>query len=110
MYDILNSSFLHFSISTYFTIILTFCFPIRISETDWYTIANRFAAILLTSYKDTACHKLDFCDPDIPLTHALVLYTTDSRRDPEMQIGILQQIVTHMEQYTTDFGLTGGFR
>ena len=58
MYDILNSSFLHFSISTYFTIILTFCFPIRISKTDRYTIANRFAAVLLTSYKDTQCSKL----------------------------------------------------
>ena len=39
MYDILNSSFLHFSISTYFTIILTFCFPIRISKTDHSAIS-----------------------------------------------------------------------
>ena len=63
MYDILNSSFLHFSISTYFTIILTFCFPIQISKTDQYTIANSFAAVLLTSYKHTACRERRFRKP-----------------------------------------------
>ena len=34
IYEILNSSFLDLSILTYFSINLTFCFPIRISKTN----------------------------------------------------------------------------
>ena len=41
MYDISNSSFLLFSISTYLSIISTFCFPIRISKTHRSAIALR---------------------------------------------------------------------
>ena len=70
MYDTLNSSFLHFSISPNFTIILTFCFPIRISnrpQRHFTTCENqtwRFKLlsqgyILCSGYKKLACPRVN---------------------------------------------------
>ena len=52
IYDILNSSFLHFSISTYFSIILTVCFPIQISKTEkkHSKLCSVFASHVLSQY------------------------------------------------------------